>query len=77
MKMFKKAIISAIFLFFPLILFSQDIIEKIEIVGNTRVPQETIRYYLFMKEGGTFNRDVLRKDFRVLNTRTQNRLIPI
>ena len=64
--MFKKAILSVIFLFFPLILFSQDIIEKIEIVGNTRVPQETIRHYLFMKEGGTFNRDVLRKDFRVL-----------
>ena len=66
MKMFKRAILFAIFLFFPLILFSQDIIEKIEIVGNTRVPQETIRYYLFMKEGSTFNRDVLRKDFRVL-----------
>ncbi len=64
--MFKKAILSAIFLFFPLILSSQEIIEKIEIVGNTRVPQETIRYYLFMKEGGTFNKDVLRKDFRVL-----------
>jgi outer membrane protein insertion porin family len=66
MKMFKKAILSAIFLFFPLILFSQDIIEKIEIVGNTRVPQETIRYYLFMKEGATFNKNVLRKDFRIL-----------
>ncbi len=64
--MFKKAILSAIFLFFPLILSSQDIIDKIEIVGNTRVPQETIRYYLFMKEGGSFNKDVLRKDFRVL-----------
>ncbi|NIO49336.1 MAG: outer membrane protein assembly factor BamA [Candidatus Aminicenantes bacterium] len=64
--MFKKALLSAIFLFFPIILFGQDIIEKIKIVGNTRVPQETIRYYLFMKEGGTFNRDVLRKDFRVL-----------
>ncbi len=64
--MFKKAILPAIFLFFPLILSSQDIIDKIEIVGNTRVPQETIRYYLFMREGGSFNRDVLRKDFRVL-----------
>jgi len=64
--MFKKAILSAIFLFFPLILSAQDIIEKIEIVGNIRVPQETIRYYLFMKEGGSFNGDVLRKDFRVL-----------
>jgi outer membrane protein insertion porin family len=51
---------------FPVILFSQEIIEKIEIVGNTRVPQDTIRFYLFMREGGTFNRDVLRKDFRVL-----------
>jgi outer membrane protein insertion porin family len=66
MKMFKRAILSAIFLFFPLSLFAQDIIEKIEIAGNTRVPQETIRYYLFMKEGGTFNRDMVRKDFRVL-----------
>jgi len=66
MKMLKKAVFSAIILFFPLILFSQDIIEKIEIVGNTRVPQETIRYYLFMRDGSIFNRDVLRKDFRVL-----------
>jgi outer membrane protein insertion porin family len=66
MKMFKKAVFSAIFLFFPLIISAQDIIEKIEIVGNTRVPQETIRYYLFMREGSTFNRDVIRKDFRVL-----------
>jgi len=66
MKMFKKAILSVIILFFPLILFGQDVIEKIEIIGNTRVPRETIRYYLFMKEGGSFNRDVLRKDFRVL-----------
>ncbi len=57
---------TSIFLFFPLILSAQDIIEKIEIVGNTRVPQETIRFYLFMREGGTFNKEVLRKDFRVL-----------
>ncbi len=64
--MFKKTILSAIFLFFPLILSAQDIIEKIEIAGNTRVPQETIRYYLFMREGGRLNEDVLRKDFRVL-----------
>ncbi|UCC39944.1 MAG: outer membrane protein assembly factor BamA, partial [Candidatus Aminicenantes bacterium] len=64
--MFKKAVFSAIFLFFPLTLSAQNIIEKIEIAGNTRVPQGTIRYYLFMKEGGRFNRDVLRKDFRVL-----------
>ncbi len=64
--MFKKAILYAIFLFFPLILSAQDVIEKIEIVGNTRVPQDTIRYYLFMREGGSFNKDMLRKDFRVL-----------
>ncbi len=64
--MFKKAILSAIFLFFPLFFSLQEIIEKIEIAGNARVPQQTILYYLFMMEGGTFNADMLRKDFRVL-----------
>ena len=64
--MFKKLILAAIFLFSRLLLFSQDVIERIEIVGNVRVPQKTILYYLFMKEGGSFNKDLLGKDFNVL-----------
>jgi len=64
--MFKKLILAAIFLFSPLFLFSQDVIERIEIAGNVRVPQKTILYYLFMKEGGSFNKDLLGKDFKVL-----------
>lgn len=64
--MLRKFILASIFLFLPLLLFGQDIIEKIEIVGNVRVPRKTILYYLFMKEGRSFKIDLLRKDFKVL-----------
>jgi len=41
-------------------------VEKIEIIGNERVTEETIRYYLSSREGDYFNKDLLRRDFKVL-----------
>ncbi|HEX9902288.1 MAG TPA: outer membrane protein assembly factor BamA [Acidobacteriota bacterium] len=49
-------------------LFGQNVIEKIEIVGNDRVTQETILYYLTAREGDLLNEEQLRRDFRVLWT---------
>ena len=62
----KKIIIATILLLLPLVLFGQELIEKIEIAGNERVTQETILYYLQSREGGFFDRELLRRDFRVL-----------
>jgi len=61
-----KRLIGAILLIFPLILFGQDTIEKIEISGNVRVPGQTILHYLYMKEGKTFDKTMLQKDFEAL-----------
>lgn len=50
----------------PLLLFGQEIVEKIEIVGNERVSRDTVLYYLSSKEGDYYNEEQLRSDFRVL-----------
>jgi outer membrane protein insertion porin family len=47
-------------------LAAQEIVEKIEIVGNNRVEPETIRYYLSVRQGDTYSPGQLRRDFRVL-----------
>jgi outer membrane protein insertion porin family len=49
-------------------LFGQENIEKIEIVGNDRVSQETILYYISAREGDPLDENQLRRDFRVLWT---------
>ena len=56
----------SLLLFLAVALFAQELVEKIEIIGNDRVSRETILYYLSSREGEYFNRDLLRKDFRVL-----------
>lgn len=50
----------------PGLLAAQDIIEKIEIVGNDRVTTETVLYYLSVREGEPYSPDQFRRDFRVL-----------
>ncbi len=50
----------------PLAAFGQELIERIDIVGNERVTKETIMYYLSSREGDYFSEDLLKKDFRVL-----------
>ncbi len=62
----KKITLAIILLFVPLFMFGQDRVEQIVIVGNDRVTDETIIYYLSSREGDYFDRNLLKKDFRVL-----------
>jgi len=61
-----KLLVSIILLLFPLTLFSQDVIEKIVVTGNVRIPRQTILHHVFVKEGKPFNKDELPKDFEAL-----------
>ncbi|GAI98099.1 unnamed protein product [marine sediment metagenome] len=47
-------------------LFGQEMVEKIEIVGNERVTRETVLYYLSSREGDYYSEELLRRDFRTL-----------
>ena len=62
----KKTILALLLLALPGLLAAQEILEKIEIVGNDRVTVETILYYLSVREGDPFTADQFRRDFRVL-----------
>jgi outer membrane protein insertion porin family len=46
--------------------FGQEVVEKIEIVGNERVSRDAVLYYLRVREGGIYDEAGLRRDFRVL-----------
>ena len=62
----KKITLAIIFLCVPLFMSGQEMVEQIIIAGNERVTDETIIYYLSSREGDNFNRDLLKRDFRVL-----------
>ncbi len=62
----KKFVLSIIFFCLPLFLSGQEMVEKIEIIGNERVTRDTILYYLSSKEGDYFNDNLIKRDFRVL-----------
>ena len=62
----KKLVLVLLLLLLPGLLAAQEILEKIEIVGNDRVEPETIRYYLTIREGEYYVTDQFRRDFRVL-----------
>jgi outer membrane protein insertion porin family len=62
----KKILLCFIILCFGPYLFGQEIVEKIEIVGNERVTRDTVLYYLSSREGGYYSEELLRRDFRVL-----------
>jgi outer membrane protein insertion porin family len=62
----KKLFLVLIGLLLPLAAFGQEMIERIDIVGNERVTRDTIMYYLSSREGDYFSEDLLKKDFRVL-----------
>lgn len=64
-KMRKLILFLAVFTL-PLLLYGQELVEKIEIVGNDKVTQETIFYYISSKEGDYLNEELLKRDFRVL-----------
>lgn len=62
----KEIALAIILLCMPLFVFSQEMVERIILVGNERVTDDTIFYYLSSKEGELFSPDLLKKDFRVL-----------
>jgi len=62
----KKTVLLLALLVLPGLLAAQEILEKVEIVGNDRVTVETILYYLTVREGDTYSADRFRRDFRVL-----------
>src|SRR4030065_788789 len=62
----KKIFLALLLLTLPGLLAAQEILEKIEILGNDRVTPETILYYVTVREGETYSADQFRRDFRVL-----------
>jgi outer membrane protein insertion porin family len=62
----KKLVLVFLLILLPGLLAAQEILEKIEIVGNDRVTPETILYYLTVREGDYYVTDQFRRDFRVL-----------
>jgi len=62
----KRLIFILIFACLPLNLIGQEVIQRIEIVGNDRVTKETIMYYLSSREGEYYNEDLLKRDFKIL-----------
>jgi outer membrane protein insertion porin family len=62
----KKLIIGLFLLFIPFVIYGQEVVERIDIVGNERVTPETIKYYLTFREGDYYSPDLIRRDFKVL-----------
>ncbi len=62
----KKLVLALLLIILPGLLSAQEILEKIEIVGNDRVTPETILYYLTVRENELYVIDQFRRDFRVL-----------
>jgi outer membrane protein insertion porin family len=44
----------------------QAVIQRVDIVGNRRVPRDTLRSRMFLREGDPFDEDALRRDFQAL-----------
>ncbi len=62
----KKILLGFVILCLVPFLFGQEMVEKIEIVGNERVTRETVLYYLSSREGDYYSEELLRRDFRIL-----------
>lgn len=62
----KKILLCFVILCVAPYLFGQEMVEKIEIVGNERVTRDTVLYYLSSREGDYYSEELLRRDFRVL-----------
>jgi outer membrane protein insertion porin family len=62
----KRIVLCLILCLTPLLVYGQEVIEKIEITGNQRVTKETIQYYLSSRVGDYYSQDLFRKDFKVL-----------
>jgi outer membrane protein insertion porin family len=42
------------------------VVERIDIVGNRRIPRDTLRSRIFTREGDAYNEETLRRDFQAL-----------
>jgi outer membrane protein insertion porin family len=62
----KKVVLCLLILGLVPCLYGQEMVEKIEIVGNERVTRETVLYYISSREGEYYNEELLRRDFRTL-----------
>ncbi|MBC7365091.1 MAG: outer membrane protein assembly factor BamA, partial [Candidatus Aminicenantes bacterium] len=62
----KRIWLVSFLLFLSGTLLAQEVIEKIEVIGNDRISRDTIIYYLSSREGDYYNEALLKKDFRVL-----------
>lgn len=62
----RKLVFIALLMLAPLGAAAQELVDRIDIVGNDRVTKDTIRYYLTSKEGDYYNEEILKKDFRIL-----------
>ncbi len=62
----KKLAVTGLLLLIPLFVVGQELIERIEIEGIERVTEETVLYYLSLREGDYYNPDALMQDFRSL-----------
>jgi outer membrane protein insertion porin family len=56
----------ALVVFVPYLAAQTAVIERIEIVGNRRIPRETLRSRIFSHEGDPYNEETLRRDFQAL-----------
>lgn len=62
----KKVVFLVLLLAMPLAGTAQEMIERIDIIGNDRVTRDTIMYYLSSREGDYYKVEDLKNDFRVL-----------
>ena len=62
----RKIALTLLLVLVPGFLAAQEVVERIEIVGNERVTTETMLYYLSIREGDYFYESQVQRDFRVL-----------
>ncbi|MDD8026497.1 MAG: outer membrane protein assembly factor BamA [Acidobacteriota bacterium] len=62
----RKIFLALLLTLVPLSALAQEVIDRIDIVGNERVTKDTIMYYLSSREGDYYNEELLKRDFRVL-----------
>ena len=50
----------------PHVQAQNPVIQRIDIVGNRRIPRDTLRSRIFTREGDAYNEETLRRDFQAL-----------
>ncbi len=48
------------------VLAQNFVVQRIDIVGNRRIPRDTLRSRIFTREGDAYNEQTLRRDFQAL-----------